>query len=261
LDGEKAILILNISNYKTAVIERGTYYFSLSNYPHITELELSKIVAFIKYEKSHGRQTEIVCEDESILSIINHALAHLGTTKAALPFAENNFVYHATDTEATREILSNGKLLSAAKVYGKTGKELAFEKRDSPWNDPADYFEYIMFCWGNSMIGDYVVLSESFPSEADLVKGNFNPGVRFYFWYEDMIRHPECVFDGYHPVKVKDEIVLSDYLYVCIVPEQYKSELENYSSPELASKIHYLPQKSLGISDWNEKVYCFVSTL
>ena len=254
-------MILNIANHKLTVIERGIYYFSLSNYPHITELELSKIIAFVKYEKSHGRQTEIVYEDESGLSTVNHALAHLDTTDAALPFAENDFVYHATDTEAAREILSNGNLLSAAKVYGKTGKELAFEKRDSPWNDPADYFEYIMFCWGDHMTGDYVVLSESFPSEADLIRGNFNPGVRFYFRYEDMIRHPGCVFDGYHPVKVKDEIVLSDYLYVCIAPEQYRDELGKCSSPELVPKIHYLSQKGIGISDWNEKVYSFVNTL
>jgi hypothetical protein len=216
---------------------------------------LSKIVAFIKYEKSHGRQVEVVCEDESILSIINN------TTTSILPLAESNFVYHATDTEAARKILSEGKLLSAAKVYGKTGEELAFEKRDSLWNDPADYFEYIMFCWGDHMTGDYVVLSEDFPSETDLLKGNFKPGIRFYFVYDDMIQHPGHVFDGYHSVKIKDEIALSDYLYACIVPEQYRSELENHSSSELAPKIHYLSQKGLCISDWNEKVYSFVSTL
>jgi len=118
-----------------------------------------------------------------------------------------------------------------------------------------------IFFWGDHMTGDYVVLSESLPSEAELVRGNFNPGVRFYFQYDDIIRHPGHVFDGYHSVKVKDEIILSDYLYACIVPEQYKSELENLSSLELTSKIHYLFQKGLGISDWNEKVYSFVSAL
>jgi len=44
-----------------------------------------------------------------------------------------------------------------------------------------------MFCWGNSPIGDYVVLSEDSPYEEDLSMGSFNPGVRFYFRYEDII--------------------------------------------------------------------------
>jgi len=38
-----------------------------------------------------------------------------------------------------------------------------------------------------------------------------------------MIKHPGYVFDGYHPAKIKDELVLTDYLYACIVPEQYKT--------------------------------------
>jgi len=255
------IMTLNISNNKSTVIERGVYYFELLNYPHITELELNKIIAFIRYEKSCGRQTAIVCENGDIVSVINSAVAHLDTTEDILPLAENEFVYHATDTNASRKILSDGKLLSAAKVYGKTGEELSFEKRGSPWNDPADYFDYIMFCWGDNMTGDYVFLSENFPSEEDLLKGNFDAGIRFYFRYGDIIRHPGRVFDGYHAIKVKDEIVLSDYLHSCIVPEQYKDELEGHILPGLATRVRYLSQNGLGISDWNKKVYGFVSKL
>lgn len=255
------IVILNISNLEPTVIERGVYYFCLSNYPYITALELKNVVAFIKYEKSYDRQTKIVCEDEKIIAIVKKAVDHPETIKNILLPEEYEFVYHATDFKATQQILSGGKLLSAVKVYGKTGEELSFEKRDSPWNDPADFFEYVMFCWGDSVTGDYVVLSENFPSEEDLEKGNFNPGVRFYFRYDDIIRHPAHVFDGYHPIKVKDEIKLSDYLHACIVPEQHKVKLDNIILPELASKVYYLSQKGVGLYDWNKKVYDFVSNL
>lgn len=145
--------------------------------------------------------------------------------------------------------MSAGKLLSAVKVYGKTGDELAYEKRDSLWNDPADYFEYIMmFFWGDSLGGDYVVNSLN-PC------GNFIPGVRFYFRYENMLRHPGHTFDGYHPIKIKDEIILSDYLYACVIPEHYKNNLKSLILPDLADRIYYLPQNGFGINEWAEKVF------
>ncbi|MDR0293980.1 MAG: hypothetical protein LBH95_07510 [Oscillospiraceae bacterium] len=255
-------MTLNISEGNANVIERGVYYFGLSDYPHITVGDLKNIAAFIRYEKLHGRQTDIVCEDESILTAVHNAVSNPETTEdGVLPEEEDELVYHGTNLRAARKILSSGKLLSAAKISGKTGEELAFEKRGSPWNDPADFFEYIMFCWGDNSTGDYVVLSENFPSEEDLAKGNFNPGVRFYFLYNDLKRHPGHAFDGYHPIKVKDEIMLSECLHSCIVPEQYKNELQSHIPPELAAKVYYLPQNKLSVSDWNEKVWEFVKAL
>jgi len=82
-------MILNISNHKFTVIEHGIYYFDLSNYPQITASELKKVVTFIKYEKSYGRQTEIVCEDK-ILESINNAVAHSETVENVLPDVEIN---------------------------------------------------------------------------------------------------------------------------------------------------------------------------
>ena len=256
-------MTLNITDNNTHVIERGVYYFGLSNYPHIKISELNNILAFIniKYEKSYKRQTDIVCQDENVLAIINDVVSHPNKIEGILLPTQNEFIYHATDIKATQRILSEGKLLSAVKAYGKTGEELSFEKQDSLWNDPADYFEFIMFCWGDDMTGDYVVLSENHPDEGDLQIGNFDAGVRFYFRYEDIIRHPGHVFDGYHPVKVKDEIMLSSYLHACIVPEQYKSELEIYNFHGLASKIRYLSQKGIGLTDWNDRVYDYICKL
>lgn len=255
-------MILNISNRNLTVIRKGTYYFELSDYPRIKDYEWNNIVAFINYEKAHGRQTEVKCDENTVLSVVNNAAIRIDGTEYIPPIVEGDeFVYHATNVYATQKILSGGKLLSAVNVYGKTGEELAFEKRESDYYDPADYFEYIMFGWGDHLVGDYVVLSENFPSEEDLSNGNFNPGVRFYFRYKDIIRPPGHVFDGYHAIKVKDEIDLPDYLFACIVPEQYKREISNHVSPKLAVKVHYLSQKGLGLSDWNDKVYDFVCKL
>jgi hypothetical protein len=254
-------LKLKIGQKQGKGIERRVYYFDLINYPHITTKELEAMLAFIKYEKSYGRETIIECEDDNISTIVNN-------TATSDEFIKNNyisekvdFVYHATCVKSTCSILLDGKLLSATKVSGKTGEELAHEKRNSLWNDPADYFEYIMFCNGDDMTGDYVVLSENPPSEDDLQKGNFNAGVRFYFLYNDLIKHPGYVFDGYHPIKVKDEIDLLDYLHSCIIPAQYKNVLYDYIAPELEAKVYYLPQDNLSISDWNNKVYTFVRNL
>lgn len=255
-------MILNISNQNLTVIRKGTYFFELSDYPRIKDYEWNNIIAFINYEKKYGRQTEVICDDKDVLYAVNNAAARLDGTEYIPPIVEGDeFVYHATDVVATQKILSGGKLLSAVNVYGKTGDLIAFERRESDYYDPADYFEYIMFGWGDHLVGDYVVLSENFPSEEDLSKGNFNAGVRFYFRYKDIIRHPGHIFDGFHAIKVKDEINLSDYLFACIVPEQYRSKIENNISSELIAKVHYLPQKGIGLSEWNNKVYDFVCKL
>ena len=255
-------MILNISKGNSNVIERGVYYYGLSDYPHITTWDLKNVIAFVKYEKSHGRETKIECQDESLLIAVKNAISNPEIIEStATPAGEYGFVYHATDIKAAQNILSGGKLLSAEKVYGKCGEELSIEKSDSLWNDPADYFKYIMFCWGDNLTGDYVVLSSDFPTEGSLSMGNFNAGIRFYFRYEDITNHPGCTFDGYHAVKVKDEIDLCDYLYACIVPKQFENDLADFALPELESRVHYISQKGVGLNEWNDNIYDFVKRL
>ena len=254
-------MILNISENNLNVIERGVYYYGLLDYPNITTSELANIIAFLEYENLYGRKTVIECQDENIVKAVNDAISQPDTFKNALLSPDNTFIYHATNVRAAKKILSGGVLFSAEKVYGKTGEVLSFEKRDSLWNDPPDFFQYIMFCWGDNMTGDYVVLSENFPLEEDLFNGNFNAGVRFYFKYDDMLKHPGHTLDGYHAMKVKDEIVLSNYLYACIVPEQYKIELEDSVLSQLLTKVHFLSQRGISLSSWNEKVCDFLSKL
>ncbi len=256
-------MIHKITNDKELVIKNQTYYFGLAEYPHIQDWEWNNILAFLCYEKSHGRTVEVVCENEGIVSLMQEAAHTLKGTEYIPPNEKviEEFVYHATDVKAAKKIVSGGKLLSATEVYGKTGEELAFERRDCEWRDPADFYEYIMFGWGTHPVGDYVVLSEKFPSEDDLQKGNFEAGVRFYFKYADILKHKGHIFDGYHPIKVKKEVILSEYLFACIVPEQYKSMIGNCIPKDLSQKVHYLPQRGISLQEWNDKVVKYVRGL
>ena len=266
---------INIAKHDYTIIWDGVYYFALSDYPHISPWELKKLLTFMDYEQRHGRQTEIMCEDADILTAVNNAIAHPETVKNAMLPAKitectackqhgclTKFVCHTAAIENAKKILSSGKLLSAVKAFGKTAEELVPDKRNAA-GDPADYFDYIMFAWGNCQAGDRLVMErmlDRLPNEDDVGK-DFTPGVRFYYRYKDIIRHPGYVFDGNHPAKVKNELILSDYLYACIVPEQYQNELENLIQPEIANRVYYLPQDGLGIWDWSEKVYEFVERL
>jgi hypothetical protein len=255
-------MILNIAKHESiGGIEGGVYYYNLPNYPHISLSELKAVTAFIMYERSYNRETEIICKDQQLFASVTNAVANPHTLGPFILSDTTEFVYHATDLTGAQQILSCGKLLSAVNVYGKTGEELAYYKRNSPWNDPPDYFEYVMFCNGDDMTGDYVVLSENFPNDNDLETGRFDAGVRFYIRSKDIMRHPGYVFDGYHPAKVKEEIILNDYLYACIAPDQYREELNSFISPDLTSKVYYLSHENMSLSDWNKYVYAFVTKL
>jgi len=256
-------MMLEITDDKELVIKNHTYHLGLIEYPHIQEWEWNNILAFLCYEKSKGRAVEVVCENEDILSLVQDAAHNLKGTEYIPPneSAIEEFVYHATDLNVAKKILSGGKLLSATKVYGKTGEEIAFERRESEWKAPEDFYEYIMFGWGTHLVGDYVVLSEKFPGEEELQKGDFDAGVRFYFKYEDIIKHKGHVFDGYHPIKVKEEVILSEYLFACIVPEQYKEQIGGCIPENISQKVHYLSQKGISLQEWNDKVVKYVKRL
>lgn len=268
-----------IARHDCTIIWDGVYYFALSDYPHISPWELKKLLAFMNYEKCHNRETEIICEDIAIMKAVTNAVNHPETIENALLPAKitgctackqhgclTEFVCHTATVENAKKILSCGKLLSAVKAFGKTADELVMDKRNAA-GDPADYFDYIMFTWGNCIASDRLVmernLGESTCYEAFLeaLDKSFVPGVRFYFRYENIIHHPEYIFDGYHPAKVKYEFELYDYLYACIVPEQYRSEFENLIQSEIADKVYYLSQGSLGLWDWSEKVYELIVNL
>lgn len=265
-------MIVNISNHDFTIQWDGVYYFALSDYPNISKWELKKIISFIAYEKSYGRQTEIQCEDKRILSAVNSAINHPETMADALPPTKitectqckqkgclTEYVCHTASIENAKSIFRSGKLLSATKAMNKKGTDLVHDKRNAA-GDPADYFNYVMFAWGNCQAGDRLVMERKLnksPNEQDLSL-NFKPGVRFYFKYSNLMDHPSFVFDGYHPVKIKDELLIADFLVACIIPESCKSQFENIVSDSIVDKVFYIKDDCKDIWDWSERVYNFV---
>ena len=265
-------MTVNIAGHDFTILWDGVYCFALSDYPHISPWELKKLLAFMAYEKLHGRQTEITCENTEIMGAVHHAIAHPETVAhATMPekITEctackqkgclTKFVCHTASVENAAKIFSCGKLLSALKASGKPASELVSCPRNAA-GDPADFFDYIMFSWGNCQAGDRLVMERKLgrsPNEHELQE-RFTPGVRFFFRYDDIAACPGYVFDGYHPAKIKDELRLSDCLYACVIPEQYRLALAHLVPEALAARVHFVAQDGLGIWDWSEKVYAFV---
>lgn len=276
-------MIVNIANHGYSIVWDNMYYFALSDYPNISDWEKQKLILFHNYEKSHGRETKIICENEEILKAVDYAIKNpelfLSAQKPEIitectackqKGCFTDFLCHTSSIENAKSIFKCGKLLSAVNARNKTGIELAKELRNAA-KDPPDFFDYIMFAWGNCQAGDSLVTERNFvtahgrhPTQAELDEENSKrlvSGVRFYFKHADVLRHPGYVFDGYHAAKVKNELDLDAYLYACIVPEQYRDELESLILPPIANRVYYLSQNKLGLLDWSEKVYNFVKTI
>ena len=271
-------MTVNIADHGGPILWEGVYDFALSDYPNISDWELRKLIKFIEYEKVHNRETEIVCEDKDIREAVNHALANPEAflqapkpsiitysvcTECRQKGCLTDYLCHATGIESAKAIFKCGKLLSTVKVRGMTGEDLAAEREASHakgFNDPPDYYEYIMFSWGNCFIGDKIVMEKllgRYPDEYDLSSG-FKPGVRFYFTYDAIISHKNVAEDGSHPAKVKDELSLNDYLHCCIIPASERPEFENIIPASLADRVFYIENDCKNIWEWCEKVYTTV---
>lgn len=130
-------------------------------------------------------------------------------------------------------------------------------------NDPEDYFDYIMFAWGNCQAGDRLVMERKlgrFPDDKDLSIG-FTPGVRFFFKYNEIVKHPNAVFEGVLPLKIKNEVVLADWIHAIIVPEKEKNRIESYVPEALKEKVHYIENDCYDIWEWSEKVYEYAKNI
>jgi len=264
-----------VGNHEFSYKSGDEYFFALSDYPFISTWELKKLVSMAEYEKAHGRELQIVCENERMQREIFQALAKPETVKnAAVPekITEctacyqkgclTKYVCHTTSVENARSIFASGKILSAIGAKGKTGEELAKDPSNAA-GDPPDFFGNIMFAWGNCQAGDRLVterMLNRFPTEQDL-SIDFHPGIRFYFVHDDIVRHPNYLFDGFDPAKIKDEIVLSHYLYACIIPKEYEQSFRKIIPDCLSDRIHYLENDCKDIWEWAEKVYNFVVSL
>ena len=268
-------MIIKIGNFEYTEVWDGVFYKKLSNYPHITDWETRNIIEFIDYEKKYGRLCQIECDDQRLLEevklrikkrneYINVPRPKLITECTACPYRKGcvtDYVCHTTSLENAIKIFESGSLLSAVKARKVSAEELIKEGRNAA-GDPGDYFEYIMFSWGNCQAGDRLVMERSlkrFPNDEDL-SIYFNPGIRFYFKYDDLIKHPNATFDGVLPVKIKDEVILKDYVYKIIIPLKLKKQIEKYIPIELKKYILYINNDTKDIWDWSEKVYQIIES-
>lgn len=263
-------MLIKIGNFECTEVWDGVFYKKLSHYPQVSDWEIRTIIEFIEYEKKHGRECEIECDDQNILHLIWDGIEHkekylsvpcprLITECTACPYRKGcvtDYVCHTTSADNAIKILECGKLLSALNARKVPVEELMRENRNAA-NDPADYFEYIMFAWGNCQAGDRLVMERSlgrFPNDSDL-SIHFDPGVRFYFQYEQLLSHPNAVCDGVLPMKVKDEILLSDWVHRIVIPMKLKDTLEPHIPDNLKEKVIYIENDCKDIWDWSEKVY------
>ena len=112
----------------------------------------------------------------------------------------------------------------------------------------------------NSQAGDRLVMERKmkrFPIEADL-SVDFTPGVRFFFKYDKIVTHPNATFEGVLPLKIREEVIISDWVNTIIIPSAEKEAFEAIVPYELKSRIFYLENDCKDIWSWAEKVYEFV---
>lgn len=266
-------MLIKVGNFECTEVWDGVFYKKLSNYPQVSDWEIRTIIEFIEYENKYGRECIIECEDNSLLNLINEKITNrdmyiktsrpkLLTECTACPYRKGcvtDYVCHTTSVDNAIKIFQCGKLLSALNARKVSVEELINEKRNAA-NGPADYFEYIMFAWGNCQAGDRLVMERAlgrFPNEEDL-SIYFNPGVRFYFKYDQLIKHPNSICDGVLPMKVKDEITLNDWVYKIVIPLKIKDKIETYIPDNLKDRIIYIENDCKDIWDWSEKVYSII---
>ena len=73
-----------------------------------------------------------------------------------------------------------------------------------------------------------------------------------------IVKHPGRVFDGVLPMKIRDEIILKDWLYAMVIPEKLQEIIEPTIPEELADRVIYITNDCRDIWDWSEKVYRIV---
>ena len=261
---------IKIRNNDCTEVWNGTLYKKLSDYPHVTDWEIRCLLDFCAYETANSRECTWECDDPAVLDKISAKMQHPEQYRAVLPpkkitectacpyrrGCETAYVCHTTDVNAAESILRGGKLLSAVRARGCSVETLMRESRNAA-GDPADYFDYIMFAWGNCQAGDRLVTERTlgrFPTAEELEHALI-PGVRFFFRYEDLAAHPNAVFDGVLPMKIRNELSLSDTVYRIVIPTVYRDRLESVVPNDLAARVLYVDYNGEGLWDWAETVY------
>lgn len=268
-------MIIRIGQFDITECWDGVFRKKLSRYPRITAWEIQTVLDFIRYEASNGRPCVIEAEKEIMDAIERYRPAYdQGIRIQPPPKIEEctacprykgcmtDYVCHTSSVGNAVKIFRCGRLLSPVLARKKSAAELQKESRNAA-NDPEDYFDYIMFAWGNCQAGDRLVMERKlgrFPDEKDLSEG-FTPGVRFFFRYDELICHPNAVSEGVLPLKIRDEIVLEDWVSAVIVPENCRRTVESCIPEGIRSRVHFLENDCKDIWGWSEKVYEYVRSM
>lgn len=266
-------MIIHVGKHEFTEVWDGVLYKKFAHYPKVSDWEIRTLIEFSDYEERHGRQWELRCEDEMLrqeilrkmeareqyATIPRPALLTECTSCPVRKGCVTKYVCHTASPENAALILASGKLLSACQARGLSGEELMREPRNAA-KDPADYFSYVMLAWGNCQAGDRLVMERKlgrFPDEGDL-SIRFTPGVRFYFLYDELAKHPKCEFDGVLPMKIKDEIDLQKWVHLIVIPEVLRSGLNQCIPEGLQERVVYVENDCQDIWEWSEKVYQIV---
>ena len=265
-------MLIRIGKFDITECWDGVFYKKLSRYPEITAWEIQTVLDFIRYEKDNGRTCTIEADRKIINAIDRYRQTYDQGIRVSPPEkieectacpkyrgCMTDYVCHTSPVENAIKILECGRLLSPVLARKMSAAELQKEGRNAA-NDPEDYFDYIMFAWGNCQAGDRLVMERKlgrFPDEKDLSTG-FTPGVRFFFRYDRLIQHPDAVFEGVLPLKIRNELVLKDWAEAVIVPETWRQAVEPYVPEELKPKTHYLRNNCKDIWEWSKMVYEYV---
>ena len=59
-------------------------------------------------------------------------------------------------------------------------------------------------------------------------------------------------------MKVKDEIILGDWVYKIVIPTKLKAILEPHIPNSLMDRVIYIDNDCKDIWDWSEKVYSII---
>ena len=159
-------MLIRIGQFDITECWDGVLYKKLSQYPRITAWEIQTVLDFIRYEESNGRTCEIEAEKEILAAIECYRPVYDQGTRIQPPQkieectacptykgCMTDYVCHTSPVENALKILACGKLLSPVRARKISAADLRKESRNAA-NDPEDYFEHIMFAWGNCQAGD-----------------------------------------------------------------------------------------------------------
>lgn len=265
-------MLIKIGEFECTECWDGVFYKKLANYPVITKWEIQTVLVFEHYEKQNGMECFIEADYNILKAIDEYKKTYESGKRVNVPKkitecvacpkykgCMTDYVCHTSPVENAVNIFKCGSLQAPTRWRGVSASALKTEGRNAA-NDPDDYFDYIMFVWGNCQAGDRLIMERKmkrFPTEADL-SIDFTPGVRFFFKYDKIVTHPDAIFEGVLPLKVKEEVILSDWVDTIIIPSAEREAFEAIIPYELESRTFFLDNDCKDIWNWSEKVYEFV---